>query len=297
MKKSAVFTSVAALLMVAGSAAAQPGAAAAAARLELRIVPVNTSTAANGLNLAYQADTQHDTVLTTDALLGRQRRFEVQFRIVEGAGFEGAIASLASLQMNISASISGGSLSTIGFDRAALTQKQARSAPSPSSLDAVGPTDTSGSPTLVANQGKTGLHNVWRGGMSPSSSAGNTLPSNGTLLANGIALVTPLTLSEQGATAPSNDPNAWYGMYSFNVVVGDATPGPGPVTVSLTASAVADAQTGNAWGAYEFGDPIPRTSVNRTDGQASFLVEAIPAPGAVALMGLGGLLVARRRRA
>jgi hypothetical protein len=295
MKKSAVFTSIAALLAVAGSAFAQTGAAAAA-RLELRIVPVNTSTGANGLNLAYQGDTQHDTVAVSDALLARQRRFEVQFRIVEGAGFEGFIASLASFQMNITASLSNGTLSTIGFDRAVLTLKQARSAPSPSSLDAVGATDTSGNAT-GPNAGKAGLHNVWRGGMSPSSAAGNTLPSNGILLANGIGLVTPLTLSEQGATAPSNDVNAWYGLYSFNVTVGDATPGPGPVTVNLTAAAVADAQTGNAWGAYEFGDPIPRTSINATAGHASFDVEAIPAPGAVALMGLGGLLVARRRRA
>lgn len=292
MKKFAVLSAMA-VLATAGAAFGQ-GAAVAAATLNLRIVPVSGSLPGT---LTYQNDNVHDTVAATDAGTNRIRRFSVQYQIVEGAGFEGAIASLASLQMNITGSVAGGSLATWGFDRAALSRAQGSNnlgGAAVDSVDPVGASDTTGSATGTF-AGVTGLHRAFRGGLSPATSAGNTLPSNGTLAANGIFLITPLTLSQLNQY-PDANPGAWFGLYDFTVIVGDNN-GPGDTVVTLNVNAVADAQTGNSWGAYEDGDVIPRTSRNSNGGSASFTVEAIPAPGALALVGLGGLVAGRRRRA
>jgi len=288
-----VALSVVAVLAAAGSATAQlPGDAAAAATLNMRIVPVDV-TSASPLNLSYQGDTTHNTVGGADA--NRTRRFSVQFQITEGAGFEGFIASLVSLQFSVTSSVSGGSLATPTLGRSVLTLSQARSSPAPSSVQPVGSTDLSGNAT-GPNAGKAGLHNAWRGGMSPSSAAGNTLPSNGTIVPGAINLITPLTLAAIDSQAPGDNVGAWFGLYDFEVTVG-ANTGAGDAIVGLGLAVAVDAQTQNAWGAYEFGDPIPRTSRNFTVAGASFAVEAIPAPGAVALIGLGGLVAGRRRRA
>lgn len=291
MKKAAVLATVA-LLASAGSAFAQ-GEAVAAATLKLRIVPVDV-TSASPLNLSYQNDNVHNTVLATDLGTNRTRRFSVQYQIQEGAGFEGAIASLASMQFNITGSISGGTLSNWGVDRALLTAAQARTSGTPNSVGPVPATDASGD-TTGTFAGVTGLWRTYRGGLSPATAAGNGLPSNGTLAADGIYFITPLTLSQLNQF-PADGAGNWYGLYDFNVIVGDNN-GPGEVTVTLDVNPVADAQTGNAWGGYEDGDVIPRTSQSFMGGRAQFAVEAIPAPGSLALIGLGGLIAARRRRA
>ena len=285
MKKFAVLSAMA-VLAVAGAAQAQTGAAAAAT-LRLRIVPVDV-TSASPLNLAFQGDTQHNPVGATDT--NRTRRFSIQYQITEGAGFEGFIASLASLQMNVTSSVVGGSLSSLSFDRSLLTRNQGGGVST--SQAPVGAVDNSGN-TIGATVGVTGLHNAWRGGLSPATAAGNALPSNGTIVPGGINLITPLSLSQRDQF-PINNPTAWYGLYDFEVTVGDAN---ADLTVNVAVGAVADAQTGNSWGAYEDQDPIPRTSQNAVGGSASFTVAAIPAPGALALVGLGGLVPASRWRA
>lgn len=287
MKKFAVLSAMA-VLATAGAAFGQ-GEAVAAATLNLRIVPVSGTLPGA---LTFQGDNVHDTVAATDAGTSRTRRFSVQYQITEGVDFQGAIASLASLQMNITGSVAGGSLATWGFDRAALSRNQAGAT---TATAPAGATDSSGNPTLASQVGTTGLHGSFRGGLSPATAAGNNLPSNGTLAPNGIFLITPLSLSERNQ-APGDFPGAWFGLYDFTVIVGDNN-GPGDAVVTLSVAPVADAQTGNSWGAYELGDPIPRTSRNSNAGSASFSVEAIPAPGALALVGLGGLVAARRRRA
>lgn len=285
-----VALSVVAVLAAAGSATAQlPGDAAAAARLQMRIVPVDV-TSASPLNLSYQNDSTHNTV--ADADTNRTRRFEVQYQITEGAGFEGFIASLASMQFSIGASVAGGSLSTPTLSRSVLTSKQAAA----NSVNPVTNPDTSGNAAGAANINRQGLHGVWRGGLSPATQAGNTLPANGTIVPGGINLITPLTLSQLNQN-PINDPAAWYGLYSFEVTVG-ANGSATDAVVSVGINVAVDAQTQNAWGAYEDADPIPRTSRLFTTAGASFIVQGVvPAPASVALIGLGGLVAGRRRRA
>jgi hypothetical protein len=291
MKKFAVLSAVG-MLALAGAAYGQ-GEAAAAATLKMRIVPVDDA----GGVLTFQNDTAHNDVLVTDLGTNRIRRFSVQYQIQEGAGFEGIIASLASMQFNVTGSVAGGNIVNWGFDRAALSRAQGSNTVGIAALDSGDPapaSDATGA-TTGTFAGVTGLHRAWRGGLSPATAAGNALPSNGTIAANGIFLITPLSLTQLNQF-PANDPAAWYGLYDFTVIVGDNT-GPGDAIVNLMAAPVADAQTGNSWGGYEDGDTIPRTSRNSMTTGASFRVEAIPAPGSLALVGLGGLIAARRRRA
>lgn len=291
MKKAAVLATVV-LLASAGAAFAQ-GEAVAAATLKMRIVPVDV-TSSSPLNLAYQSDNEHNAVLATDLGTNRTRRFSVQYQIQEGAGFEGVIASLASMQFNITGSLSGGTLANWGLDRAILSAAQTRTSGSPNAGAPVPAVDNSGDAGGTF-AGATGLWRTFRGGLSPATAAGNGLPSNGTIAADGIYFITPLTLSQLNQF-PADGADNWYGLYDFTVIVGDNN-GPGEVTVNLGVSPVVDAQTGNAWGGYEDGDVIPRTSQHFSTTGASFRVEAIPAPGALALVGLGGLVAARRRRA
>lgn len=284
-----VALSVLAVLAAAGSATAQlPGDAAAAATLKMRIVPVDV-TSASPLNLSYQGDNTHNTVGATDT--NRTRRFEVQYQIQEGAGFEFFIASLASMQFSVGASVAGGSLPAPTMSRAVLTANQAAA----NSVLPVTSPDLSGNAAGPANVNRQGLHGVWRGGLSPATQAGNTLPANGTIAGSSINLITPLTLTQLNQL-PANNTAAWYGLYSFEVTVG-ANGGPTDSIVTTAITVAVDAQTQNAWGAYEDADPIPRTSRLFMTQSASFAVEAVPAPGALALIGLGGLVAGRRRRA
>lgn len=280
-----VALSVVAVLAAAGSAMAQ-GEAAAAATLHLRIVPV-TVTQASPLNITRQGDNVHDTVADTDT--NRTRRFEVQYQIQEGAGFEGFMASLASLQFSVTSSVAGGPVG-VSLARAALTNAQAGA----NSFQPVAAVDNSGN-AAGAFAGTTGLTRAFRGGLSPAGSGGNNLPSNGTLAPGAINLITPLTLSQLNQL-PSSDPSAWYSLFNFEVTAGAS--GATDALVSLGLTVAVDAQTQNAWGGYEDGDVIPRTSRLFDTAGASFSVlAAVPAPGSVALLGLGGLVATRRRRA
>lgn len=287
MKKVAVFSAVA-LLALAGSANAQ--STLAGATLELRIVAVD-GTAATSLTRPGS------TAAMGAADVNRTRRFEVQYRIT---GDQGLAAGLSSMQFNITSSLSGG---TVGrtVDRAALTRFQANSGGNTNASIADTSSDVSGASTNLA----TGLHRPYRGGIAApapnNNNAANGIPVLGVAGAPStgnpaLNFITPLTLAENG----QND-GGFYGLYSFTVTVGDSSLGTDPdndgfVTINLSAAPIPDGQTGNAWGGFESGNPVPQTSTHRTDGSASFRVE-IPAPGSLALIGLGGLVATRRRRA
>jgi uncharacterized protein (TIGR03382 family) len=160
--------------------------------------------------------------------------------------------------------------------------------------------DTSGNGTGTSLT-TAGLHKPFRGGI-PTGGTNPAAPNNGNP-ANGvfssgnqvISGITPLSLSQndQGNANVGQDNNAWYGLYSFLFVVGNtASAG----TAVITASFDADATTGNRFGYFNDGDPVPQTSSNATLATANQIIN-IPAPGAVALLGLGGLIAGRRRRA
>jgi len=92
------------------------------------------------------------------------------------------------------------------------------------------------------------------------------------------------------ATAPSDATTfglgAWQAIYTFQYDVTSLT------ARTLTFRTNLD---GDAFNAIDLQN-VP-TSIAAVDTQGSYSVNIIPAPGAAALLGLGGLLVARRRRA
>ncbi len=142
----------------------------------------------------------------------------------------------------------------------------------------------------------TGLIAAFRGGLVANTDAAN---AGGGALGN-TWIVTPLAISAPGHNSWASGPNpsaantntstTVWALYSFDFTYGGGE-------VNFSASANADPQTGNRFGFFTrtggTNNPVPVTSQLATDGTISF----VPAPGAAALLGLGGLIAARRRRA
>lgn len=272
--------------------AALAGTATAQVRLELRLVR-QTGTPANPGSANPVVDVDVNSSVTTTS--GSVLRFEVQYRIlnlVKDADFDGIDDDgilpdgLSAATLNVS-SING----TGTFNHAQLSRFE-------HSLAGVTPPaspDISGVGTAPAS-GRRGLHNPYRGGLADAND--NSLPSNGVFLP-GTFQFTPVAISNTHQGNPQFDPGpnagdinsnfdeSWYGLYSFNFTVGASN-------TTLNVGAVADLDTGNRFGYFNDSSAVPLSSPNA--GTASYQI-IVPAPGSVALLGLGGLLVARRRRA
>ena len=147
----------------------------------------------------------------------------------------------------------------------------------------------------------TGLVNLFRGGLTTDQDAGNgnvTATNTPGLSVAGFDIV-PLALSAPGQksftgsspTATNNTSANRWAIYDFLYTVGTSNN-------TLTAAAVADASTGNAFGFFQQAgtvkNPVPVTSTLSNPGSITFVV---PAPASAALLGLGGLVATRRRRA
>lgn len=273
MKKFAV--SALAIAALAGTALGQ-GTSTNQVRLELRLVSqIGTpSNPASPVTSFDRADGRHED---SSSGLGVARRFEVQYRLVDLDGNDAFVpAGLTSGNLRIVAT--GGTL-----ERAILSKNEARN-PS-GGLPPVGQSvnlDTDNSVISGTATAFRGLHAPYRGGV-PAPAPNNDNAANGVFSAGNSVLsgITPLSLSQ----TDQND-GGWYGLYSFNFL---PTAGSGTVDVSFDA----DAMTGNRFGFFTDGDPVPVTSPVAQGDTNTILV---PAPGAMALLGLGGLIAGRRRR-
>lgn len=274
--------------------AALAGTATAQVSLELRLVR-QTGTPANPGASNPVNDVDVNSSVTTTA--GSVLRFEVQYRIlnlVKDADFDfvdddGVLPdglSAATLQVS---SINGSG----SFAAAQLSRNEGQLA----GIEQPPTSDTSGIGGLP-NSVRRGLHNPYRGGLADAND--NSLPSNGIFLAGSFQF-TPVAIAATHQGNPNNlpisDPRSgdinsnadetWFGLYTFNFTVG------GSNTV-INVGAIADLDTGNRFGYFNDSSAVPLSSPNA--GTASYEI-IVPAPGSVALLGLGGLLVARRRRA
>jgi hypothetical protein len=242
------------------------------ARVELRIVPQRGLPGQPG-GVSDLPTTEHDAI----TVAGDVRRFEVQYRIVDLITADGLVpAGLRTLNLRIDAagpSLGGGTLR-----RAALSRFEAELA---------GPTppvtpDVSGLPTGGA---ASGLHRPLRDAL---LAPGDTHPANG-LFTTGpgnaaIIDIIPLSLAATGQA------DAWFGLYSFDLIAENIQPG----TVLLTATAVADSGTGTRFSYWAAGQPSPRFSPAATAGSAS-VVSVVPSPGAAGALLVLGVATARRR--
>jgi hypothetical protein len=268
-----VVVSALAIAALAGSAFAQD-----AVRLELRLVS-QMGTPSNPASPVTSQDVLTHTDTTSG--IGVARRFEVQYRIVD----------LNDGDTIVPAGLTAGSLRLVAtggtLEKAILSRQEARnpSAGTPALIPVSQSVNLDTDNYIISGAAGSpwrGMHQPFRGGFNPTSD--NNQASNGTLSPDSMTLsgIVPLVLVQ----TDQND-GGWYGLYSFNFL---PTAGSGTVMVSFDA----DTTTGNRFGYFNDGNPAPLNSGNATTDSANILV---PAPGAFALLGLGGLLANRRRRA
>jgi len=274
VKKFAV--SALAIAALAGSAFGQ-----APVRLELRILPeTGTVTSPAGAGIVQGAPTSAPGPTLAS---GTVQRYQLQYRVLDLDPNDAVNvpAGLSAASINITLNnAAGGTLAQAQLTRHAAQLAGSAAPPSP---------DLTGLPTGTAIA-RRGLHAPFRGGFADQNN--NALPSNGTVAANGIINILPLTISQpnQGNANNGIDNNIWYGLYSFNLTVG-GTAG----AYTITAEATPDVNTGNRFGWFNDGTAVPVQSSNATTGVTHFSI--VPSPGAFALLGLGGLVAGRRRRA
>lgn len=233
-------------------------------RLEVRLVGVSGTP---GVALVKTDSGAHQS-------LGMPLRFEVQYRIVD-LDTSDAIEPAGLTSGNLRITVTSGTLS-----RAVLTRNQAGGGAGTPPVSTSINLDTDRSP--LASNGAMGLHRPFRTGI-PGPAPNNDNPANGVFESGNRVIrgITPLTLSQ----SDQND-GGWYGLYSFIYT----TEG---MTAVLHASFDADSLTGNRFGFFGDGDPVPFTSPVATSDSA---VIDFPSPSSAWLLLVGMGWTARRRR-
>lgn len=237
---------------------------------------------------------QVDDAGTTSFASGSRVRLTVQYRLTdETAGAYGTIYGTGGLSFSI------GGVNTSGngtITRSALTTDGTSSsngeadAGNNSSGWASGPTY----PQTGTSGTKTGLHEPLRWALNNNDSA----LSNGTISGGSIANV--FAFNALGATVVNQLSGNWWGVYSFEFESDSDFEGTVDFNLSTTAT------TGPVFRGSSI-TTAPYTLLNASQidynlGGISLDFSApapliIPAPGAAALLGLGGVLAVRRRRA
>ncbi len=282
-------------LAVVGAAAGLANAQDNSVQIQLRVVEQlygGVGGASTGNNFT-RANIANVGTLVSGA--SRTRTFEIEYTMTNGNGTTFP-AGLVSGVINITGP-------TGTYSQALLTKGQAQAFNSTTNPQAnqprtLGSADTSGPTTGSSASGNpsTGVHEPYRGGFSPNR-GNNADASNGTAGPTGILSIVPLALTQTLANPIT--PN-WYSVYSFSVVIPNNFGGPDaahPQNFTIHVGFAPDAQTQSLFGFFDDGVPTPVTSTNGLGADLNIPAVAVPAPASVALLGLGGLIAARRRRA
>lgn len=135
--------------------------------------------------------------------------------------------------------------------------------------------------------------------------------SNGTSIMGIDAARNPIVnvLWLPGQPEPTDEPiltqgnNQYYQTFRFTVTIPDPTSFPWEIHIHTVGGMMQAIAGFTQLGSTEPDEDIPgqvtwsaTSFVTDTDANASFTIRLIPAPGAAALLGLGGLMAARRRR-
>jgi len=292
VKKFVALTALA-LLAAAGSANAQGFRLdlSLTARLQTPGLADDGTTPINDVLTDVPASTNG----TVAAVPGQTYVIELRYRIADLVADTAGSLGLSAASIHLSGANNNGSVSR--FTLTNFLESGNDSTGTPKNVAVYNP-DQSG-----PGSGSTGLVNLFRGGLTSDTDAanGNVTATNTPGLAIAGWDIVPLALAQPAqksftgtnptASNTNNNASVW-AIYDFLYTVGAGTN-------TLTASAVADAQTGNRFGFFErsgtANNPVPVTSTLATDGTITFLV--VPAPASAALMGIGGLVAIRRRRA
>jgi len=291
-------------LAVAVTAGSAFGQAAQQVQLQLRFVPQTGGFgAANPLTLTPPVNGPV-SLGTTPAT--RTLRFRLDYRVLDLNLMDTIHPSgLAATSFLSITGAPSGNTSDTSIARGILSNREATSgaAPPPGAANAgiTGNTDPDNS---VANaNGRTGLANPFRGGMSDQNN--NNSQPNGVVSGLSINNILPIALSQTnqglaGFDDGSGNPafplsgNEWYPLFVFTITAGNASAG----SVTFTTSIQPDPQSGNTFLFFQNGLSTPQSVSNPNAGSASITVNipAVPAPGATGALAVGALVLARRRR-
>jgi MYXO-CTERM domain-containing protein len=293
-----VALSAAAVLATAGSALAQQ-----AVQLQLRFVP---ETGGFGSGNPLVPGTANGPV-TLDAT--RMQRFRVDYRILD-LDTTDAIhpAGLVSGALNITAATTG-NLAGATVAQSLLSTRERNSGANPfPGANQLGLDTSNASADATVNPvgGRTGVTGPFRGGFGSDPVNGqnnNGDPSNGTVVGLNINNIVPLALSQTNQGLAGYDTSGvgdgpfltgteWYPLFVYKFFATASNSG----TVTFSASFSPDPGTGTVFAFFNDGISTPASSTNGTSASITVTVPAVPAPGAMALLGLGGLVAARRRR-
>lgn len=249
-------------------------------RMQLRIVPQSGGFGpASPLSLIGPVN---GTVSLGAAPGMRTMRFRVDYRI-QDLDLSDNIhpAGLAAAFMNITG-VGSGSTGGVTVSRATLSgyEAHAGAVPPPGATDSGYSGNTGDDASEEEPNGRAGLASPFRGGMIDPNDNDN--PLNGAISGLSINGVIPLTLSTQdqgliGFDDGSGDPafpltgDEWYPLYVFMIIADDTSAG----TVTFTASAPPDPQSGSAFGYYDDGDPSPHTATVSQDASITVNIPAV----------------------
>lgn len=285
------FLAVAGLMATSGAAFGQNSANYS---LELWLAARDTTTPipASGAWTGTVSDAAGPVVIGP----GQTVRLEIRYRIIDSNGFDDGFASqgLIASSLNVTTGLSSafgsflrpGSANDFG---ARLTNNQ-RGGVSQSGTMPAFPNDSSNSSVAPIN---FGLHGPFRTGVFPNS---NGVEVPGQLA---ISNVLPISTSSPGHVAfddQGNQTSTFWAIYSFNytapAVVNSA------FTVPITVTAAGDTTLISLLN-LDSGGEINNFTLGTAQRTFSTTlnVQVTPAPGAAALLGLGGLVATRRRRA
>lgn len=309
--KKIVVLSAAAVMALAGSALAQNGA-----QLQLRFVPETGGFGAASPITAWPttATAAINGPVAFNTTTFRTIRLRLDYRVVDtNPGDAIVTAGLVAGNLNITSAATGTVApgnTTVGPSAITGRENGQTSNPNPTATG----TGTSsnnwvGNDTTAAST-RTGLAGTFRGGFTDPNN--NAEASNGVVTGLSILSIVPTAISQHhqdeagfddgsgGAAYPlaggapgAGQQTEWYTLYVLTVAAATASNG----TLTLTAAFQPDVGTGNAFGYFITSTNVPQTSTNAQSASITINIPGVPAPGSVALLGMGGLLAARRRRA
>lgn len=263
MKKIALSALVLAAAAGSASAVVDPNF-----RLEVQLVP-RIGDAATGLT-----DFVPDQANPVPCInVGDKLNIEIRYRILDqNTADNQSSRGLNAAVMNVSSN-SAGMLSAANLTFVQATGADADSTPFVPHIN----------PDLTGDSGDVGLHNAFRTGLGGGPGA------NGNFAVPGqISTILPLNTSTPNQGSTSTGSRFW-SVYSFTFMPTDA----GDFSFTLDVTQWSFWRRTGTTGT----ETNPLDGATGSSGTSTIRVKVLPAPGAAALLGLGGLIAARRRRA
>lgn len=226
----------------------------------------------------------------TATLEQRTIRLEIRYRITvlqpntpnSGSYTSGGTTYLSSGLSSASLNLASSRTLNVGDLKAAQVSSDANAAAQPTNPD-----------TLDLSDGTLGLYTAFRTGVFADVPAGTGLGNNnGTFSPAGLANILPIATGAPGQRSNLNSNGNLWSVYAVDFVIPQNAPA-GTWTFNLSQN------PGSEWLFFPrtgASDGVGITGLGGITFGPGVSITIVPAPGAAALLGLGGLVAARRRR-